>query len=72
MANCLFDKKVAAQYVSDQVQNLKPNSALTMTIALEKSGVYSVFFVTDTLSDDTEMQMFLAELPTTYAEEQGG
>lgn len=62
----------AVTYVSGLLLTLSPNSALTTTIVVEKSGGCSVHSVIDVLSDDTEMQEFSKELQNIYEEEQGG
>lgn len=66
------DKTEVVTYVSDIIQNLNINSALTITITLEKSGVCSVNFVIDELLGDTEMQEYLKELQSILDEEQDG
>lgn len=62
----------AVSYVSDLLLSLNPNSALTTTIIVEKSGDCSVTSVIDVLSGDTEMQEFSKELQSIYEREQDG
>lgn len=59
----------AVSYVSDLLLTLSPNSALTMTIVVEKSGDCYVLSAIDVLSGDTEMQEFSKELQSIYEEE---
>jgi len=65
-------KEIVAVFVEESLNSLKPNSALTMTIALVKSEGFYVTSVTDELSDDTEMQSYLKELLRIYEEELDG
>lgn len=59
----------AVSYVKDLLLTLSPNSALTTTIVVEKSGACYVLSAIDVLSDDTEMQEFSKELQNIYEEE---
>lgn len=47
-------RKAAVRYVSGRLKSLKPNSVLTTTILLDKSGVFSAITVIEELSVDTE------------------
>lgn len=66
------DSKAVVQYVENLLHTLKENSALTMTITRKRLEDYSVHFVIEELSDDTEMQEYSKELMTIYVSEQAG
>jgi len=54
---CLISKTDVVQYVGDRLLDLKHDSALTMIITHEPSGVYSASCVIDGQSEDTEPHM---------------
>jgi hypothetical protein len=53
MTHSFKNKTDVAQFVNEEIQALKGDSALTMIIRADTSGAYSVSSVTDMSSEDT-------------------
>lgn len=64
MKTCSGSKNFCAEFVDDQVWDLRPGYALTMTMQQGKSVVCFVTIATDVLLEDTVDQQHSSRLAT--------